>query len=175
MKSLEAISAVESPSAQELEDLPLPLAELHARALGQQHLPPAAALAELLDQLRDERAGERRLPCEDASQVDGKLPPIDVLEQITRRPGPQRVEEVGVVARNGEHDDCRLRQPLGDGPRGRDPAARHVDVEQADRRPLLQRELNRRIRARRLAAHLEAVAPRARRESPPASARGHRR
>jgi hypothetical protein len=42
-------------------------------------------------------------------------------------------------------------------PAAGDPAARHVDVEEADGRPLREGHARLRIRARRLAAHVEAV------------------
>src|SRR5262245_46500916 len=145
------------PFGEKLEDLPLALAKLDAGALCEQHLSATAALAELLDQLRDQGAGERRLPCEDSAQVGRELAPVDVLQQIAGSTRAEGVEEVGVVARDGEHDDRGLGQPLRDGPRCSDPAARHVDVEQANRRVLFERELNRCIRGGSLAANLEAV------------------
>ena len=83
--------------AQELEDLPLALAEAHARPLGEKHGPPPAALPELLDQLRHEGAGEGRLPGEDSAEVGGELATVDVLEEIARGAGAEGVEEVSIV------------------------------------------------------------------------------
>ena len=128
--------------AHQLEHVPLAPGEPGRLPVGHGD-PPVLAVTEFVDQAGHEGPGKHGLPGQHALQrvADGGL--VQALEQIPRRAGPERVEEVLVLARHGEHDDRGVRQRAGDLRRGGNAVPRHVDVEQADVGPLALGPLDR--------------------------------
>ena len=109
-----------------------------------------AAVAELADEAGDEHARDRRVALDDVEQREREPLGVDVLQQVAGRAGADRVEEVVVLARDGQHHHSRLRQACGDLPGRGDAAAGHADVEQAD----LGQMAHRRVDGRRRVGHV---------------------
>ncbi len=93
---------------------------------------PRAAVAELLDQLRHQVSGERRLALQHVGERMGETSWVHLLEQVSRCPRAERGEEMAVLPGDGEHHDLRLRQTCADLPGRGDACTGHVHVEQAD-------------------------------------------
>ena len=82
--------------AHELQDVPLPPGEAGGLAIG--HGDPALlAVAELVDEPGDERSREARLPGQYPLQRLSDAVLVEPLQQVARRAGAQRVEEVLVL------------------------------------------------------------------------------
>ncbi len=117
------------PLTEQLEDLGLTGGERHRSPVGDVH--PAAAIgAELLDDPHRQPRGQRGLAGEHRAQRLHRRVGVGALDQVVGGAGPQRVEQVVVVAGHGEHHDRGVGQGLADGPCGVDAAAGHLDVGQ---------------------------------------------
>ena len=164
-------------AAHQLEHLPLARGQPRlALARGHQRAPARRAVAELLDQARDQRHRQRGLAGHHVAQRARQPLGLGVLEQVARRARAQRREDVAVVARDRQHDHARRRQPRRDLPRRGEPAAGHVDVEQREVGLLAQRRVHRPRRVLGRGDDRRSRRPgRAPSRCPRASARGHRR
>src|SRR4051812_33641961 len=122
------------PVAQEAKDLPLAIRQPRLRVELEGTTTVVATLThpELVDHARHEGPRQRRLAVEDALERPHEPVRVGVLEQVARRTRLQRREQERVVADDRQHDDRRRRHPPGDLRRGRDSAAAHPDVEQAN-------------------------------------------
>ena len=94
-----------------------------------------AAFADAVEQAARDRAGERRLAVGDAAEKEcdalGRL----ALEQVARCTGSDRLEQVLVRSRGGEHDDLALGRRLADvWQRGEAVHSRHRQIEQDETR-----------------------------------------
>jgi hypothetical protein len=124
--------AVVQAARHELEHLEL--------ALGQPrggHLVPLVGLldhrGELAEQLRRHRRADQRLAAGDRTDRAGDLVDRDLLEQVARRAGLDRLVEVGLLVGDRQHHDLRARHDVLDRGAGLDPgAARHPHVHQDD-------------------------------------------
>src|SRR5215210_9081074 len=76
-------------------------------------------------------ARQRGLALQDAAKREWQPFGIDVLEQVAGGTYAKGVEEVRVTARDREHHDRRVGNPLRDLLGGTDAVAGHLDVEQA--------------------------------------------
>src|SRR5712691_3005775 len=96
-----------------------------------------------------------RLTLEHPAQSVREAVGISVLEEITGSPGSKRVEEVRIAPGDGQHHDRRLGNLLRDRLGRLDAAARHLDVDQTDIRPLPYSRFDSRGAVHRLGANLE--------------------
>ena len=121
--------------------------------------------AHLIEQTPGDRAGERRLTVRDAVEERGDLLGRLALQQVARRAGADRREEVLLRARRGEHDDLALGRRVAE-PRQRRQAvhARHREVEEDEIGLQPGGVLDRRLAVRRHADDVQAVRAEQRRE-----------
>src|SRR5206468_6387164 len=113
-----------------IEDLPFTRRQVVLVSADEARLP--RTVAELFDQPRRQRPGERGLPVEDVSERRSEPVRAHVLEEVAGGADLERGEQILAFLALTDHHDLRLRQLRVDFLSSGDPTAGHVDVEQAD-------------------------------------------
>ena len=120
-------------------------------------MPAGASAAEAVHQHRHERARNRRLAEEHGADDGRQALRRDALRQVADRPHCDGPQEVFFVQLRREHHDRDPRFPGTHLGRRDDPAAREVDVDEAEVRLQAAHPLDELCRARHLATENDAL------------------
>ena len=117
-----------------------------------------ATFADAVEQAAGDRAGEGRLTVRDAAKKQGNALGRLALEEVAGGSCTDRLEQVLVRSRGGEHDDLALGRCLADVRQGAEPVhSRHRQVEQHEAGSEPSRLHNCLFPVRRMAYNVEAV------------------